>query len=202
MCNSLRMEGEQTILVVDDDEACRELHGLWLAEEHHVLKASSGDEALDDVDRADVVLLDREMPGMDGEAVARRVRRTDHDCFVVMLSGVEPDFDIVDLPVDEYLTKPVTRDDLVDVVETMLERDVRRGLLREFLSLAARKERLERRKRPTELASRDEYRELLAKLEAKRAAVCEIATELDEEWCEAHLSTVGDDIPFEGPAHS
>lgn len=192
------MAGDRsTVLVVDDDAACRDLHELWLSEEYRVVTADNGEEALQHVAQSDIMLVDRQMPVMDGEALARRVHEGDHQCFVVMLSGVEPDFDIVDLPVDEYLTKPVARETVLDVVDTMLTRDVCRRLLQEFFSLAARKERLERRKRPTELAESDEYRRLTADLEAKRVAVREMLEELDGEWQNALLSTVTEDGPIE-----
>ena len=108
-----------TVLVVDDDPACRDLHSIWLDDEYEVLTAADGTAAVEQVGAADVMLLDREMPRMDGEAVARHVHDSNADCFVVMLSGVEPDFDILELPVDEYLTKPLTKSELRETVNEL-----------------------------------------------------------------------------------
>lgn len=189
------MSGDRdTVLVVDDDPACRDLHSLWLDDEYEVVTAADGKVALEKVGAADVLLLDREMPRVDGEDVAHRLDEAGHDCFVVMVSGVEPDFDILDLPVDEYLTKPVSREAVLDAVETMLSRRVCQRMLREHFSLTARKATLELRKRPDELNDSDEYHELVAELEAKRAALDEMLEQFDGDWRQAILAAVGDDV--------
>jgi len=188
------MSGDwDTVLVVDDDPACRDLHSIWLDDEYEVLTAADGKAAIEQVGAADVMLLDREMPRMDGEAVAHRVHESDRDCFVVMLSGVEPDFDILDLPVDEYLTKPVTREAVLDVVETMISRRVCQRLLREYFSLTARKATLELRKRPDELNASEEYHDLIADLEAKRVALDKMLEQFEGDWRQAILAAVGGD---------
>lgn len=189
------MSGDwDTVLVVDDDPACRDLHSLWLDDEYEVLTAADGAAAVEQVGAADVMLLDREMPRMDGEAVAEHVHESGEDCFVVMLSGVEPDFDIIDLPVDEYLTKPVSREVVLDVVETMISRGVCQRLLREYFSLTARKATLELRKRPDELNDSEEYHDLITELEAKRIALDEMLEQFDGDWRQAILAAVGTDI--------
>lgn len=172
-------DDRNTVLVVDDDPACRDLHALWLDDEYDVLQAADGREALDRVGRADVMLLDREMPTLGGAEVARRVRDASTDCFVVMLSGVEPDFDIIDLPVDEYLTKPTDRESVHEVVDTLVTWDICQRLLQEYFSLVARKRSLERRKRPTELADSVAYQRLLEDVESKRVSVVELLDELE-----------------------
>lgn len=194
------MSGDwDTVLVVDDDPACRDLHSIWLDDEYEVLTAADGKAAIEQVGAADVMLLDREMPRMDGEEVAHRVREDGYDCFVVMLSGVEPDFDIIDLPVDEYLTKPVSQEAVLDVVETMLSRAVCQRLLREYFSLTARKATLELRKRPDELNDSEEYDELIAELEAKRVSLDEMLERFEGDWRQAILAAIGDDIDGSEP---
>lgn len=187
------MDEQATVLVVDDDAGCRELHELWLTDAYDVRTASDGTEALERVESVDVVLLDREMPALDGADVARAIEERTADPFVVMISGVEPGFEIVDLPIDEYLMKPITEDAVRGVVDRMTSRAVCQRLLREFLSLRARKATLERRKRPTELAESDEYRRLDAELEAKRVAVEELLVEIDRDWREQLLANVGEE---------
>jgi len=79
--------------------------------DHEVRTAYSGEEALEKVDEdVDIVLLDRllpDLPDLPGDEVLERVRERGLDCRVVMVTAVDPDFDIVELPVDEYIHKPV-----------------------------------------------------------------------------------------------
>lgn len=80
------MSGEERsrwrILVVDDEpQVCwlaAECIRLTLGEEHEVIQANSGEEALREVERArpDLVLLDIMMPGVDGFAVCRQLKES------------------------------------------------------------------------------------------------------------------------------
>lgn len=176
------MCGDHSVLVADDDPACRDLHRAWLEDRYDVVTAADGTEALERLEGVDVVLLDREMPGPNGPAVARRIDERAVDPFVVIVSGIEPDVDIVDMAIDEYLTKPVSREEVLGVVERMLSRAECQTLLREFYSLASRKAALEVRKSPTTLAESEEYGRLTTDLESTRAAVEELLEDLDGEW--------------------
>ncbi|NLV10888.1 response regulator [Halomicrobium mukohataei] len=186
-----------TVLVVDDDPACRELHSIWLDDEYEVLTAADGRAALDKVGDADVMLLDREMPQMNGAEVAQRLTERPDDCFVVMISGVEPDFDVRELIVDDYLTKPVSRETVLDVVETMLSRGACRQLLREYFSLTARKATLELRISRDALGDSDEYHDLIAELEATRTTLDDRLEQFDGHWRQAILAAVTDDLGSE-----
>lgn len=103
-----------TLLVVDDDQDLRSLYQAWLRDAFDIRTAADGVEAMAAMDdEVDVVLLDREMPRKDGVAVARTLPRSAHDAAVVMVSGVEPGPDLLDIPVDDYLQKPVDREPLL-----------------------------------------------------------------------------------------
>ena len=107
-----------TVLVADDDSGIRSLYQCWLGAFDEVRTAADGVAALERLDGdVDVVVLDREMPGKDGVDVARELDRLELDPAVVMISGVEPDVDLLDIPVDDYLRKPVTGEVVVERVE-------------------------------------------------------------------------------------
>jgi len=111
-------EAGGTVLVADDDSDMRALYQCWLAEFDEVRVAADGAAALRRFDETvDAVLLDREMPEHNGVAVARELDRRDADPAVVMISGVEPDVDLLDIPVDDYLRKPVSRETVLERVE-------------------------------------------------------------------------------------
>lgn len=175
------------MLVVDDEQSCRDLHEAWLQDEYEVVTAADGQTALAEAPTADVVLLDRELGERSGTEVAERIADRGLDCFVVVVSGLEPDFDIVDLPIDEYLTKPVTGAELVGVVEEMLSRRDTQELMRECYSLASRKATLELEYSAVELGDREEYEELTATLERKRSELRERLAAHGGEWRQAML---------------
>lgn len=108
------------VLVVDDEEAIADGHAARLSDRYETAAAYDGESALELVDEdVDVVVLDRRMPGMGGEAVLERIREAGYDCHVVMLTGVEPDADAVDMAFDEYLVKPAGGDQLAETIEAV-----------------------------------------------------------------------------------
>ncbi|SFV30789.1 two-component system, cell cycle response regulator [Devosia crocina] len=103
------------VLIVDDIPTnVRLLEARLTAEYFEVVTASSGPEALDICQGAeiDIVLLDVMMPGMDGFEVCRRLKsnpRT-HHIPVVMVTALDQPSDRVkglDAGADDFLTKPV-----------------------------------------------------------------------------------------------
>jgi two-component system cell cycle sensor histidine kinase/response regulator CckA len=87
-----RREGR--ILLVDDEEAVREMIGEILEQEgFEVLRAEDGSRgvALFDANRGrvDVVLLDLSMPGLSGEETFRRLRQIDPGVRVILSSGYD-----------------------------------------------------------------------------------------------------------------
>jgi two-component system, cell cycle sensor histidine kinase and response regulator CckA len=80
-----------TILVVEDDEAVRELAARVLRRAgHRVLVAASGEEALAEAERGtgfDLLVADIVMPGMSGTELAERLRRQRPDLPILFTSG-------------------------------------------------------------------------------------------------------------------
>lgn len=169
----------QTILVVDDEEDVADLFQIWLAESYDVRTAYDGEEALDVLDEdVDVVLLDRRMPGLAGDTVLEELRERGLDCRVVMVTAVKPDFDVIEMAFDDYLVKPVSKDDLYEVVEGVLKRAEYDRQLQDFFALASKKAVLEDEKDPQTLSESEEYRELTSQLETVREEVDETRSEL------------------------
>ncbi|PSQ17461.1 response regulator [Halobacteriales archaeon QS_8_69_26] len=150
-----------TILIVDDETEVADLYTVHLDDLYEVRTAYGGEAALEAVDGSvDVVLLDRRMPDISGDEVLERIRERGLDCRVVVVTAIEPDFDIVDMEFDDYLTKPVDRSTLQDVVERQLVYDSYDARLREYLQLRSKIEVLERQKSRRELDENDRYNEL------------------------------------------
>jgi DNA-binding response OmpR family regulator len=110
------------------------------AEEYEVRTATGGPEALDLVDEeVDVALLDRRMPRMSGDELLDKLRERGIEAKVAMLTAVDPDVDIVDMPFDDYRTKPVAAAELRGLVRTLLLRASYDERCQEFFQLASKK---------------------------------------------------------------
>jgi len=154
------------VLIVEDEPDVAETYNLWLRDEYEVRMAQNGDEALDQLDSAvDVVLLDRMMPGLSGDEVLARIRESGFECRVAMVTAVEPDFDILEMGFDSYLTKPIRSDQLHETVSSLLERSTYDGLLQEYYSLVEKQATLEATKSSAELAESEEYNGLTDRID-------------------------------------
>lgn len=163
-----------TVLVVDDDESLNDLYVERLEHRYTVRSAYNGEDALARLDEdVDVVLLDRRMPDLTGGEVLEHIRERGYECRVAMLTGVEPDVDIIEMACDDYITKPVDAGELRDLVASLLVRERPRDPGEEPLSLAAKKAALEANRDPSEFESAAEYRALLDRLDEARAEVRE-----------------------------
>lgn len=112
--------GRLRVLVADDDSSVRSLVVTALAElDAEVEVASHGGEAwsLFEEWRPDLVILDVDMPIVDGIEVCRRIRELDedHEAFVLFLAGRDrPETleALLDAGGDEFIAKPMTPEDL------------------------------------------------------------------------------------------
>lgn len=115
------------VLVVDDEAPIIDLvRGYLEREGMEVLAAADGQVGLDLIrERApDVVVLDVNLPGLDGFEVLRRAR-TFSDAYVIMLTARVEEIDrIVGLSVgaDDYLVKPFSPRELVARIRALLRR--------------------------------------------------------------------------------
>ncbi|WP_297885107.1 response regulator [uncultured Halorubrum sp.] len=159
---------DATVLAVDDEPDLAELYRVYLDSAYDVRVATGGDEAIDLMDdEVDVVLLDRRMPDMSGHEVLNEIRGEGYDARVAMLTAVEPDVDIVEMPFDDYKTKPVSKEDLLTLVEVLLHRAAFDERSQEFFALASKKAALE----ATGTTNSDEYEELIDRMESVRLEV-------------------------------
>jgi len=169
------------VLVVDDEPDIADLYGAWLGEAHEVDVVYDGESALERVGRStDVVFLDRQMPSMTGDEVLDTIDERGLDCWVVMVTAIDPDFDIVDMPFDDYLTKPVGREQLSAAIEEMLARNRYEDELQEYFAMASKKASLETAKHRTELDRSEEYLEVSERVEELEAEAAAAATSVDD----------------------
>jgi len=161
-------EARPTVLAVDDEPDLAELYRVYLDAAYEVRIATDGEEALSLMDdTVEVVLLDRRMPDMSGHEVLEAIRGEGYDARIAMLTAVEPDVDIVDMPFDDYKTKPVTKEDLLALVEVLLQRAKFDEHSQKFFALASKKAALE----ASDMTNTEEYEDLIDQMEAVRDRV-------------------------------
>jgi CheY-like chemotaxis protein len=119
MANEMRAH-DPTVLMIDDEKEVADAYALRLEDVADVTVAYSGGEAistLEDGLTPDVVLIDRHMPGKSGDEVLEDVREMDLRTRAIMVTAIDPNLGILDLPFDDYLSKPVEREDLRTAVD-------------------------------------------------------------------------------------
>lgn len=119
----MRAATSDTILVVDDDRAIREILADVLGlEGYPVVTAVNGAEALAQVEHAPprLILLDMRMPVMDGWAFARALRERGLELpIVVMTAAQNARAWAREVGADHFLAKPFELDDLIALVQRL-----------------------------------------------------------------------------------
>ncbi len=119
------MSNENKILIVDDEPVIRIMMEQLLLGDGYVLKSvSSGDEALEVLPSfdPDIILLDIQMPGLDGYDVCTKIRADEqyHFTKIIMVSGcaqVEERLKGYSVGADDYLAKPFDDQELLAKVK-------------------------------------------------------------------------------------
>jgi len=115
------------ILVVDDEHLIRwSLEQSLKKQGYEVMTAASGEEALRQIqeDAPELMLLDIQLPGMDGLAVLEKVKEIDSDIIVVMVTALgvlETAVKAMRLGAYDYINKPFNLDELSIIVRKALE---------------------------------------------------------------------------------
>jgi two-component system, OmpR family, response regulator VanR len=108
------MKHNSKVLIIDDDVACSSyLCSLLNRRFLNVYSANSGDEGWKMYQQyaPDTIITDIKMPGMDGTALVEKIRRTDSECFIVLMSAYSEEQSIeriANLQIDHYVSKPIT----------------------------------------------------------------------------------------------
>jgi two-component system, OmpR family, response regulator MtrA len=116
-----------TVLIVDDDRAMVGMVASLLGDEgYDLVTAYDGEQALKRHadDGPDLVILDRRLPRLDGDAVCQRIRATS-DTPILMLTGErgsEERSKLLDAGADDYLEKPFSKRELLARVRALLRR--------------------------------------------------------------------------------
>jgi two-component system alkaline phosphatase synthesis response regulator PhoP len=117
----------ERILIVDDEPKIVKLARDYLEQSNYVvLTAVNGPQALAAAraDKPDLVVLDLNLPGMDGLDVCRQLRRESDVPIIMLTARIEETDRLIglELGADDYITKPFSPRELVARVRAVLRR--------------------------------------------------------------------------------
>ncbi len=118
------------ILIVEDEAAIREFEAINLKRAgYQIVEAGSGEEALEiydsDFEGFDIALLDVMMPGMDGFALCKELRKRSESIGIIMLTAKSQEMDKISglmIGADDYVTKPFSPTELLARVDSLYRR--------------------------------------------------------------------------------
>ncbi len=127
-------ERQRTILIVDDFDDTRLLLRTWLQKKgFRIVEAQNGNEAIAQVEteQPDLIIMDVEMPELDGLSATRQIRNTEQGPRVpiVAVSAYGADQfrdDALAAGCDEYVSTPFEPDELERVIRTLIVADDKR----------------------------------------------------------------------------
>jgi DNA-binding response OmpR family regulator len=126
---SARGIGTCVLLVEDEEPLRRVMKDLLEREGYTIIEARDGVQALDEVDRRapDVIILDLNLPGLDGYGVLQQIRSrtaTRHIPVVVLTAKGDEDNEVrvFELGADDFITKPFRARALSARLEAVLGR--------------------------------------------------------------------------------
>jgi len=117
-----------TVLLVEDDDAVRDLLGRYL--KRHVGKLVTAGDGLAGLEsfnmlHPDIVITDILMPGLDGVRMARAIRAIDQDVPIILTTAFEQTsvmLDAIELGIDKFLIKPISTDLLKHALFSCVEK--------------------------------------------------------------------------------
>ena len=121
------MEIKPTLLIVDDEPGARESLEVILEDDYYVLSVGSGQEALKTLQQKPInlILLDVNMPDMDGLTVLRKIKEQDEEIDVIMVSALNQArkaVDAIKLGAYDYITKPYEPEDILSTVNRVISK--------------------------------------------------------------------------------
>ena len=120
----------QTILIADDERGIVDMLKAYFSPEYEILTAYSGQEAMQRAEaQPDLILLDINMPGMDGLTVCHTIREHVTCPILFLTARVESADQIMGFQAgaDDYIVKPFDLDELAARIAAHLRRERRRS---------------------------------------------------------------------------
>ena len=131
---------ERILIIEDEAELVKVLRSYLEKAGYQVLSAYRGDTGLENWKsfKPDLVILDLNLPGMDGLDVARAIRKQNETPIIMVTARVEETDKLIglELGADDYVTKPYSPREVVARVKTVLRRSNRTQPVSQLIRLA------------------------------------------------------------------
>lgn len=187
-------DSQTTVLVLEDEEGLADLYTIWLSDEYSVRTAYTAAEARDKFDQdVDIALIDRRLPDESGDAVLDWISQNYPECRQAMVTAVNPDLDIVEMPLDDYLVKPIQKEELLERVRRLDDQRNYEGAVRDLYALTRKRVHLESELSESERSSSEEFARLETRIEELEQTAAEVNGTFDGRNSLEIVRRLGDD---------
>ncbi len=120
-------DGQRTILIVDDFEDTRLLLRTWLQKKgYRVVEANNGNQAVAEAEslQPDLIIMDVEMPELDGLSATRKIRANSDEVPIIVVSAYGADqfrADALAAGCNEYVSTPFEPDELEKLIKALMK---------------------------------------------------------------------------------
>ena len=117
----------EKILIVEDEAIIATFMSRVLKSHgYFVTVTGKGKDALEKIQTSlyNLVLLDIGLPDINGTELLKKIKETNHEIIVIMITGrphLETSIDAINHGADGYLVKPIRDKDIIDIVEEKLK---------------------------------------------------------------------------------
>ena len=117
------------VLIVEDNDLNRKLFENLLSQLYQIDSAQNGQEALEKLERAnfDLVLMDIQMPTLDGISAMKRIRKGNQaETIVVAITAFADESDrenFISMGFDDFLTKPIRPREFLDSIKSIINQE-------------------------------------------------------------------------------
>ena len=169
------------VLLVDDEKEVADAYALRLKGVADVTVTYGGSEALSTIDESeppDVILLDRHMPNRSGDDILTELREYDMRTRIVMVTAIDPGLEILKLPFDDYLCKPVEREDIRAAVDQQCQ-VLAYELLGKYFEIESKRSVIAAELPPERLAEHEGFSTLDTRATKLRDRICRLLPDAD-----------------------
>lgn len=132
-----------TVLVVDDSASDLQITMSAIRADFKVTAAKNGEQAIVMMDKikADVILLDVNMPEMDGYETCQRLKEKNNEVDIVFVSSNDSTEEILkgfDLGASDYVVKPISPEILLNKVKRLIEDKSQKRAMQQEIEMASK----------------------------------------------------------------